>query len=148
MRLCDLPCGALGLAVIVLAAAGHPATSHQAEATSSLPVAGANVTGDAVFVYNFLKEHCPVLPQPWCALDIDIGCDCDIADAPVRAWFNGSQVNMLSSVDLGSRGLVGPTAGDVVHSCRVYGVWRACCRVWRGTACPHFCLPNPSPCGR
>jgi hypothetical protein len=81
------------------------------------------VTGDPQSVYDFYREHCPALPQPGCSLSIAPGCDCDIADAPLRLWRNTSgAINALASVDLGSRGFVS-TAGTVStlrHSCHVY----------------------------
>ena len=40
--------------------------------------------GPPALVYDFYRDHCPPLPQPGCALDILNGCDCDIADAPLR----------------------------------------------------------------
>lgn len=71
-------------------------------------------------MYDFYEQHCPHLPQAGCALDISVGCDCDIADAPLRGWWNGSGVTLLSSVDLGSRGLSGATLDSVQHDCAVY----------------------------
>lgn len=80
----------------------------------------AAFTAPPSIVYDFYSQHCPPLPQPGCARDIDIGCDADIADAPLRAWFNGTTVNVLASLDLGSRGFVGAMANNVQHSCRIY----------------------------
>ncbi len=62
----------------------------------------------------------PFPPPPSCSLDIDRGCDADIADAPLRAFYNGSAVRVLASVDLGSRGFVGPTVDSIRHSCTLY----------------------------
>lgn len=80
----------------------------------------ATLNGMPTTVYNFRTQHCPKLPQPGCPSDISKGCDCDIADAPVRAWFDGTQVKMLASVDLGSRYMVGESLNNLQHDCKLY----------------------------
>ena len=57
--------------------------------------------------------------------DVQEGCDPDIADAPVRMWRRSGpggdgSVFSLASVDLGSRGLLGPDARNLSHRCDVY----------------------------
>ena len=65
------------------------------------------------FVYDFYLDECPPLPQPGCSLSIAEGCDCDIADAPLRMFRRSGgdgRVFSLASVDLGSRGFAGAVA--------------------------------------
>lgn len=81
----------------------------------------AAITSTPSLVYDFYTQHCPQLPQPGCSLDIDPGCDCDIADAPLRMWRRSDgQVVSLASVDLGSRGFEGPSALALAHTCTLY----------------------------
>jgi len=87
---------------------------------SVFAVPSATVTAPAVKVYDFYTQHCPPLPQPGCATDIDKGCDCDISDAPLRFWFNGTNIFGLGSVDLGSRAYAGSTVDEVHHTCYIY----------------------------
>jgi hypothetical protein len=54
-------------------------------------------------------------------LSIAEGCDCDIADAPMRMWRRADgQVFSLASVDLGSRGFLGSSPLTLKHQCQVY----------------------------
>ncbi len=80
----------------------------------------ASLTADVQFVYNFETQHCPNLPEPWCNLSIDIGCDADVPDAPVVGFQIDGNITLLASVDLGSRGLYGTSLDTVEHSCTLY----------------------------
>ena len=76
----------------------------------ALAAPSAAITGNASLVYSFYASHCPPLPQAGCSLDIAEGCDCDIADAPMRFFRRSGGDNAtfsLASVDLGSRAMVG-----------------------------------------
>jgi hypothetical protein len=96
-------------------------------ALAALPCAlsapSASITGNASLVYSFYASHCPPLPQPGCSTDIDPGCDCDIADAPLRMWRRSGGDNLtfsLASVDLGSRALLGASPLALQHQCSLY----------------------------
>lgn len=83
----------------------------------------AALTSSPVFVYDFYLSECPPLPQPGCSLSISEGCDCDIADAPLRMFRRtggDGRVFSLASVDLGSRGFVGADARSLEHQCALY----------------------------
>lgn len=83
----------------------------------------AALSAPLTFVYNWRTEHCPsfAVYNPACNPDVMYNCDPDVADAPLRAWRNSSgAVNMLASVDLGSRGLAGPDLAHVRHNCHIY----------------------------
>jgi hypothetical protein len=97
------------------------AAASAALVSSCGAVPSASVIGYPQFVYNFETEHCPKLPQPGCDLSINPGCDADVPDAPLRAWYGSDgNVGVLASVDLGSRGLYGPTISTIRHSCELY----------------------------
>lgn len=88
---------------------------------SSAP--SSSLTSSPVFTYDFYLQHCPPLPEPGCDLSISEGCDCDIADAPVRLFRRSGgdgRVYALASVDLGSRGFGGVDARSLVHLCALY----------------------------
>ena len=90
---------------------------------ASLAAPSARLTGSAQFVYDFYAQHCPPLPTPGCSLSISEGCDCDIADAPLRLFRRtggDGRVFSLASVDLGSRGFAGSSALDLEHLCSLY----------------------------
>ena len=83
----------------------------------------ASITGNASLVYSFYASHCPPLPAPGCSTSIAEGCDCDIADAPLRMWRRSGgdgRVISLASVDLGSRPLVGASPLTLAHECALY----------------------------
>ena len=85
----------------------------------------ARVAGYPAPVYNFYRDHCPPLPQAGCPLDISAGCDCDIADAPMRMWRRSGpggdgRVFALASVDLGSRAMSGASPLALEHECALY----------------------------
>ena len=83
----------------------------------------AAITAAPTMVYDFYSQHCPPLPAPGCSLDIAEGCDCDIADAPMRFFRRSGgdgQVVSLASVDLGSRGFAGASALALAHDCALY----------------------------
>jgi len=89
--------------------------------SSSLP--SSTIVGPPTLVYGFYASHCPRLPQTGCSLSIAEGCDCDIADAPMRMWRRSgsdSQVFSLASVDLGSRAMIGSSPTSLQHSCSLY----------------------------
>ena len=90
------------------------------ELATSTP--SAALTTPLTFVYNWVSSHCPSYAKfnPSCVPDILYNCDADVADAPVRAWHNSTSVNMLASVDLGSRGFSGRDLDSVSHTCHVY----------------------------
>lgn len=89
---------------------------------AALAAPSAKLSAPLTFVYDWRNEHCPSFSHfnPSCNPDVRYNCDPDVADAPVRAWSNGTAVNMLASVDLGSRGLSGRDLLHVLHSCHVY----------------------------
>ena len=104
-------------------AASAAAAAASASAPTSAAAASARATGPPALVYDFYRDHCPPLPQPGCALDILNGCDCDIADAPLRLWRRSGgdgKVFALASVDLGSRAMVGDDALSLRHECALY----------------------------
>ena len=77
----------------VINAFPHDQRMHDSSDRIGRPVRSANIstvsaafTGDVFMVYNFSSQHCPKLPQPWCKVDIERGCDPDIPDAPVSMW--------------------------------------------------------------
>ena len=83
----------------------------------------ASLTSSPAFVYDFYLSECPPLPQPGCSLSISEGCDCDIADAPLRMFRRSGgdgRVFALASVDLGSRGFAGADARSLEHQCALY----------------------------
>ena len=89
--------------------------------TTACAMPSASISTPLAFVYDWRTEHCPSFDfNPACVPDVLYNCDPDVADAPVRAWRNVSSVNMLASVDLGSRGLAGLTLASVRHTCHVY----------------------------
>lgn len=109
------------LAAASLAAAASGTASSGAIGTQP----SAAIVAAPALVYDFYREHCPPLPQRGCALSISRGCDCDIADAPLRLWRDAAGgLRALASVDLGSRGFAAPgPAGrlaDLVHTCALY----------------------------
>ena len=107
----------------LFSAAAAAALCAAASALSAAP--SARFTGPPAMVYDFYRDHCPALPQPGCALDISAGCDCDIADAPMRLFRRSGpggdgRVFALASVDLGSRAMVGDDALSLRHECALY----------------------------
>ena len=95
--------------------------ASMAPAATGLP--SAALTASPVFVYDFYLDECPPLPQPDCTLSISEGCDCDIADAPLRMFRRSGgdgRVFSLASVDLGSRGFAGADARSLEHLCALY----------------------------
>ena len=107
------PGGGAYVVLIVPAAAAPPPAG----------AASARVTGPVEMVYDFYAEHCPSLPDPWCPLDISVGCDCDIADSPMRLFRRSGgdgRVFSVASVDLGSRAMVGADALNLEHMCSLY----------------------------
>jgi hypothetical protein len=96
-------------------------------AALALPPVAAAPTASFIefpsFVYDFYLDECPPLPQPGCSLSIAEGCDCDIADAPLRMFRRSGgdgRVFSLASVDLGSRGFAGADARRLEHQCQLY----------------------------
>ena len=92
----------------------------------SPPSPSSSITSSPTIVYDFYTQHCPNLPQPGCPSDISEGCDCDIADAPMRMWRRTDpssgikSVFSLASVDLGSRGFGGKSVLELEHYCSLY----------------------------
>ena len=140
---------------------------------------GATITGPPMALFDWSTDACPAVggrrgsfeTQGRCANDVQLGCDPDVADAPLKAFrpYAGStqaptvsgrqrhsvdtdtdadSVMVLASVDLGSRGFVGPSLGGVHHSCAVYfnstlsyDMALAACREWIQSP---FTFPNGS----
>ena len=114
----------------------------------------ATVTGPPVYVYNWRTDHCPGLRGELesggrCPNDVQLGCDPDVPDAPLKAFRNASgTVVLLAPVDLGARSLVGPSLAAVRHDCHVYmnstldyDMADSACREWNQSP---YAFPNGS----
>ena len=112
-------------------------------------VPAAAITGPPNLVYDWASDHCPGKRGSWetrdpktgiaaCPNDVQLGCDPDVPDAPMKAFRNASgTVVLLAPLDLGSRSLVGPSLSDVRKDCHVnmnstldYKMSDSACREW------------------
>jgi hypothetical protein len=84
-----------------------------------------------------------------CPNDVQLGCDPDVSDAPIKAFRTRSDdVMVVASCDLGSRAFTGPSLGQARHSCNVYfnstldyDMSMSACREWIQSP---FTFPNGS----
>ena len=132
-----------------------PTVNLAAVAASAGP--SAAITAHPTSLFDWQRDACPAVhgrrgsfeTHGRCANDVQLGCDPDVADAPIKAFRNRSgEVVVVSSCDLGSRAFIGPSLGEAKHSCGIYynstldyAMEMSACREWIQSP---FAFPNGS----
>lgn len=116
----------------------------------------AAITGHPTVLFSWDQDACPAVhgrrgnfeTHGRCVNDVELGCDPDVADAPIKAFRTSANDVVVARCDLGSRPFIGPSLGSARHSCHVYfnstldyNMAMSACREWIQSP---FTFPNGS----